>query len=116
MLTLRNKFDALQVISETPTPNDEYESFVNAPIEVTTECIPTKQRVPWETLAVRKKHSDVKTASQCNRRNPTNINTQKLKKTQNELANVYLKGQTEYIQNQINTIRDSFEDRQSRIA
>ena len=49
------------------------------------------------------------------RRNPTNINVQKLK-TQNELTNVYLKEQTEYIQNQINKNRDLAEDRQSRIA
>ena len=58
MLTQRNKFDALQKISETPTPNDKYENFVNAHLEVTAECIPTKQRakprIPWETLAVRK--------------------------------------------------------------
>ena len=39
-----------------------------------------------------------------------------LKKAQNELTNVYLKEQTEYIQNQINKIRDSVEDRQSSIA
>ena len=38
------------------------------------------------------------------------------KKAQNELANIYLKEQTEYIQNQIDKIRDSVEDRQSRIA
>ena len=43
-------------------------------------------------------------------------NTQKLKKAQNELASIYLKEQTEYIQNQIDKIRDSVEDRQSRIA
>ena len=47
------------------------------------ECIPTKQRAkpraPWETLVVRKKYAAVKTASLCNRRNPTNISTQKLK-------------------------------------
>ena len=49
-------------------------------------------------------------------RNPTNINALKLKKAQNELANIYLKGQTEYIQNQINKIRESVEDKQSRIA
>ena len=46
-------------------------------------------------------------------RNPTNINVQK---AQNELTNVYLKEQTEYIQNQIKKIRDSVEDKQSRIA
>ena len=44
MLTLRNKFDALQEISETLTLNDEYENFVNAHIEAAAECIPTKQR------------------------------------------------------------------------
>ena len=59
MLTLRKKFDARQEISETPTPNDEYENFVNANIEAAAECITTKQRaksrVQWETLAVRKR-------------------------------------------------------------
>ena len=47
------------------------------------------------------------------RKNSSNINTQKV---QNELTNIYPKEKTEYIQNQINKIRDSFEDRQSRIA
>ena len=40
----------------------------------------------------------------------------KLKKAQNQLAGIYLKEQTEYIQNQIDKIRDSMEDRKSRIA
>ena len=39
------------------TPNDEYEIFVNAHLEATANCIPTKPRtkyrVPRETLAVR---------------------------------------------------------------
>ena len=38
-LTRGNKFDALQEISETPTPNDKYENFVNAHLEVAAECI-----------------------------------------------------------------------------
>ena len=58
----------------------------------------------------------MKTDSKCTKKNPTNINALKLKKAQNELANIYLKEQTEYIQNQINKIRDSVEDGQSRIA
>ena len=58
----------------------------------------------------------MKTASKCNRKNPTNTNALKLKKAQNELASIYLKEQTEYIQNQIDKIRDSVENRQSRIA
>ena len=67
-----------------------------------------------ETLAIRKKCADVKTASKSN--NPTNINALKLKKAQNELANIYLRKQIEYIQDQINNIRDPVEDRQSRKA
>ena len=58
----------------------------------------------------------MKTASKCNRKNPTNTNALKLKKAENELASIYLKEQTEYIQNQIDKIRDSVEDRQSMTA
>ena len=65
---------------------------------------------------VREKCVDVKTASKFNRKNLTNINALKLKKAQNELAKTYLKEQTEYIQNQIDKIRNLVEDRQSRIA
>ena len=105
-LTLRNKFDALQERWETRTSNDEYENFVNVGLEAAAECIPPKQRVkprvPSETLAVRKKHADRKTASKFNGRNPNNINALKLKKAQNELIDIDLKEQTEYIQNQIN--------------
>ena len=50
----------------------------------------------------------MKTTSKCNKRNPT----LKLKKTQNELDNIYLKERTEHIQNQINKIKDLVEDRQ----
>ena len=57
MITLRNKFYVLQEISETLIPNDKYENFVHAFIEVSR--IPTKLRAkyrfPWETLALRKK-------------------------------------------------------------
>ena len=120
VLALRNKFFALQEKTEIRTLNDEYENFVNTHLEAAVKCIPTKlrtkSRVPWETLAVREKRADVKTASKCKRKNPTNINALKLKKAQNELASIYLKEQTEYIQNQIDKIRDSVEDRQSRIA
>ena len=49
-------------------------------------------------------------------KNPTNTNALKLKTAQYQLAGIYIKEQTEYIQNQIDKIRDSVEDRQSRIA
>ena len=58
----------------------------------------------------------VKTASKSYRKNPTNTNARKLEKAQYQLAGIYLKEQAEYIQNQIDKIRDLVEDRQSRIA
>ena len=83
-IILTNKFDTLQEISETLTPNDEYENFVNLRMEAAAECIPIKTRpkhwVSWEILAVKKKGDNVKTASLCNKKNPTNLNSQKLKK------------------------------------
>ena len=49
-------------------------------------------------------------------KNPTIANARILKKAQYQLAGIYLKEQTEFIQNKIDKIRDSVEDRQSRIA
>ena len=88
MITLRNKFDALQDLSEILTPNDKYENFINVHMEAAAECIPTKHRVPWETLAVRKKWDNKKTSSLCNKRNPTDANTPELKKAQRELLRI----------------------------
>ena len=76
----------------------------------------TKSTVPWETFAVREKRADVKIAFKCNRKNPTNTNALKLKKAQNELVSIYLKEQTEWIQNHIDKIRDSVKDWPSKIA
>ena len=119
-LELRNRFETLQEKTEKVTPNDEYENFVEAHLEAASKCIPTKPRtkyrVPWETLEVREKCALVKTASKSYRKNPTNTNARKLEKAQYQLAGIYLKEQAEYIQNQIDKIRDSVEDRQSRIA
>ena len=77
-LALRNKYDALEQ-TETSTPNEEYESFVNANLKAAAEFIPAKQRrkyrVPWETLAVREKRANVKATSKYSKKNPTNTNS-----------------------------------------
>ena len=117
---MRNGFETLQEKTEKGTPNDEYENFVHAHLEAAAKCTPTKPRtkyrVPWETLAVREKRPHVKTASKSYRKKPTNTNARKLTTAQFQLAGIYIKEQTEYIQNLIDKIRDSVEDRQSRIA
>ena len=64
--------------------------------------------VPWETLVVKKKWENVKTAFLCNKRSPTYSNAKKLKETQNELMNTK---KSQYIQGLINKIRNSVEDR-----
>ena len=115
-----NSSNSAKYKTEKGTPNDKYENFVNAHLEAAAKCIPTKPRtkyrVPSETLAVREKRAPTKTASKRYRKNSTDTNALKLKKAQNHLAGIYLKEQTEYIQNQMDKIRDSVEDRQSRIA
>ena len=65
---------------------------------------------------MREKRTLVKTASKNYRKNPTSTNALKLKTAQYQLAGIYIKEQTEYIQNQIDKIRDSVKDRQSRIT
>ena len=120
VVELRNRFETLQGKTEKGTPDNEYENFVNAHLEAAAKCIPTKPktkyRVPWETLAVREKRALVKTASKSYRKKPAYTNARKLKTAQYQLAGIYIKEQIEYIQNQIDKIRDSVEARQSRIA
>ena len=120
VLELRNWFETLHEKTEKGIPNDEYENFFNAYLKAAAKCIPTKPRtkyrVPWETLAVREKRAHVKTASKSYRKNPTDTNALKLKKLQYQLAGIYLKEQTVYIQNHIDQIRNSAKERQSRIA
>ena len=65
---------------------------------------------------MRDKRALVKTASKSYGKNPTNTNARKLKTAQYQLAGIHIKEQTEYIQNQIDKIRDPVEDRQSRVA
>ena len=65
---------------------------------------------------MREKRALVKTASKNYRKNQANTNARKLKTVHYQLAGIYIKEQIEYIQNQIDKIRDSVEDRQSRIA
>ena len=48
-LTLINKFDAKQEKTETHTPNDKYENFVNAPLEAAREYISTKKELNLES-------------------------------------------------------------------
>ena len=94
-VTVRNKFDTLQEISETLTLNNKYENFISVKIKAATaECILTKPRakwrVPWKSQVVRKKWDDMKIVSLLNR-NPTNANVQKLKKPQRELTHNKMK-------------------------
>ena len=65
---------------------------------------------------MREKRVQVKTASKTYRKKTTNTNARKLKTAQYQLTGIYIKEQTEYIKNQIDKIRDSVEDRQSRIT
>ena len=114
VVELRNRFEILPEKTEKDITNDEYENFVNAYIEAAAKCIPTKPRTMGNVSGERKT---------CTRENslqkllkePNKHKCRKLKTAQYQLAGIYIKEQTEYIQNQIDKIRESVEDRQSRI-
>ena len=59
MVTMRNRFDTFQEISEMHTLNDKYENFITAQLIAAAECTPTKLkakcRVLCKALVVRKK-------------------------------------------------------------
>ncbi len=55
----------------------------------------------------------MKTATLCNKSNPTNDNTPKHEKVRRELINAYQKEQIEYNQGHINKIRNSGADSKS---
>ena len=59
MVTVRNKFDSLQETFERHTPNNEYEKYVTAHIEAAAECIPTKTRAKWESIATHTKRNNL---------------------------------------------------------
>ena len=89
--------------------------FFLSPLDATAECIPiklkTKLRVLWESQIVLQKQDNLKKAFLHKIRYPTNINVLKFKKAQKELINTYQKEQLEYIQGQINKIRNSIKDK-----
>ena len=89
-------------------------------MEVAAECIPTTERakckIPWESLVVRMNQGNFKKASLPKEGNSTNANALKLKKAKRTVTNIYQKEQLEYIQGQIDKIRNLIEDKPSRIA
>ena len=75
VITLRNKFDAPQEISETLTPNDKYENFSNVLMEAAAKFIPAKLRVKQSSLE--DINSLEKNITLDNKTNLTNANDQK---------------------------------------
>ena len=71
---MQNKFIALQELTETPTPNDKYENFINTHMEAAAEYTLTELRVKHRGINSLEKRDNVNTASLCNKRNSTNFN------------------------------------------
>ena len=80
MVTVRNKFNTHPEISETYTPNKEYENIVTNHIEAATSKPRVKCRVPGESLIVWKKWDNLKKNPYLKERNSKNSNMQRLKK------------------------------------
>ena len=108
-LELRNRFETLQEKTEKGTPNDEYENFVEEHLEAASKCIPTKPRTKYRVLC------ETCTRENCPQKLSEEPNKHKCPNTRKLLPGIYLKEQAEYIYNQIDKIRDSVENIQSRI-
>ena len=89
-VSVKNRFNALQVDTENPSPNTTYENFVTAHHEAATEKIPVKpkikSRVPWESKAVIEKRECLKKPSLQKKTLPSKTNTRKFNKAQKDLA------------------------------
>ena len=113
MVTARNKFNTLQEICERHSLN------VTAHIEAAAaECIPTKLRakcrVPWESLVVRKNQNKFLKKYLYSIKETKQMPMHRgLRKFESNEPTHTKKMQLEYIQGQINKIRNSVEDRQS---
>ena len=111
VVELRNRFETLQEKMEKGTPNDEYENFVNVHLEAAAKCIPTKSRtkyrVLWGNVSGERKTCTRKNSLQKLSKEPNKHKCPKTKTAQYQLASIYIKEQTEYIQNQIDKIREA---------
>ena len=119
-ITLRNRFDALQAKGNDPTPNTVYQNFVRVHQEAAKKCIPLrpkiKRKAPWESDAVIAKRENLKRIAKQSNRYPTRQNVNKKKQALNELNAVYQTEQQNYIQDQIDKIKNAAENNQSSLA
>ena len=119
-ITLKNRFDILQVTTNVGSADTSYENFITAHEYAAQKCVPKKpkthKQVPWETGVIIEKRKTLKAASKRKRLCPTRNNVLNVVKAQKELAEAYLTEQQKYIQEEINKLENAHENKKSALA
>ena len=119
-VSVRNKYEALCLETNTNSPNIKYNNLVLSNEQAAADCIPLKpkikKRVPWESIAVIAKRKELQKSAEMKNSLPTNKKKRKFKSLQKELTEIYEAEQTDYIQNKISIINEAAVNKKSSIA
>ena len=120
-ITLQNRFSQLQnEDNDNIIPNNTYINFMNAHKQAAEDFIPlkhkTKRKVPWENEIVEQKRECLKMLANLKNKTPTSTNIRNYRKARQELEETYNIEQHKYIQEQIETIRNAAENKQSSLT
>ena len=120
IITLNNRFDALQHENDEISPNSTYQNFEIATKEAAEACVPlkpkVKRRVPWETKEVVEKRENLKKAVLLKNSNPTQTNERKFKAAQTTLSETYEAEQIAYLQEKVDQIVNASVNKQAATA
>ena len=120
ILTLRNRFDALQEESEIVSPNSTFINFESACKDAASENIPVKtkmkKRTPWETKKISNTRKELKKIAEVKNANPSLANAEKLKAARNKLNEAYEKEQIDYLKTKIDQITNASTNKKSAEA
>ena len=117
-ITLTNRFDALNALTDEINPNSSYNNFFEATKHAANSCLPKRehirQKLPWENNMVTQARNALRKASKSKNENPTaqNINTTIMLQRQQ----VYTAEKAKYIQEKIDMISEAAESQKSSLA
>ena len=119
-IEVQNRFDALQLSEQDPTPNSTYENFIQSHQIAAEKFIPLRPKIkslaPWENDIVTLKREKLKTLTKQISKYPTRQSQRAKDKALKELNETYLEEQQKYIQTQIDKINDASANQQSSLA
>ena len=120
IVSLKNRFAALQESDEQHTATARYKNFEIACKEAANKIIPpkerTKKRKAWESEEISRLRKEVQDRAKLKNTDPSNDNKDKFKAAQTKLTERYEKEQAEFLQTKIDTIEQASCNKKSALA